>query len=282
VLATGLSLLAAVGYGTSDFVAGLWSRRIGFVWVSLIAEATATATILVALAVIGPGRPPPAALAWGAAAGLGSGVGTLALYRGFARGQIAVVAPLSALGAAALPVLAGLATGERPPPLALAGISLALPAAWLVSRPQASAGPAGRSPGGVADGLVAGAGFALLFIGLKKAGHAGGLWPVFTDQATGLAVLLVVLALPFRPAGHGRCTRSGAAGAAGAGALGAAATVSYFDASQRGLLTVAALLTSLYPAMTLVLARVILREHIGRLRGLGLALAGVAIALIAG
>jgi len=267
-----LGLCSALAYGVSDFYAGVLSRRAHFLTVALVSQLSALATSLVAVGLMGSTRPGPAATGWGVLAGVGGAIGTLALYRGLGRGRMSVVGPLSGVGAAALPVLVGVALGERPSPLAAAGVALALPAVWLVARAPSTGSVDGE---GVLDGLAAGAGFGVLFVGLERAGDGHGIWPVVASQVVGLGVLAVAAAV-IRP------TLLGArvAGSAAVGALSTAAVVSYLLAVNRGLLTLVAVLSSLYPAVTVVLARVVLREHIAALQGLGLVLAVVAVVAI--
>jgi drug/metabolite transporter (DMT)-like permease len=140
------------------------------------------------------------------------------------------------------------------------------------------AGGAGRHAQGVIWGLVAGAGFALLFIALNRAGQGGGLWPVATAQVTSLAVVAALgagtgdLHLP-AAGGRGLAVLTGAAGAGG--------TLLFFLATQAGLLAVTAVLTSLYPAVTIVLARLLLGERLTAIRLAGLGLAAASVGLIA-
>ena len=297
MLAIVLALASAIGYGGSDFAAGLASRGAAVIRVTLLASAVSLVAVLAALP-FAAGHPPSAsALAWGAAAGLGATAGGLALYIGFQQAAFSVAGPLSAVGAAGFSVLAGLLYGERPTDLALAGIVLALPAIVGVSasaaadaqdqqdaQEQADEGEpaettARRRPGGgVAGGLVAGAGFALLFIGLNRAGSGSGLWPVAAAGTAELAAAagLAVVTGDFRlPAGRPR----GLAAITGVG--GAAGTILYFFATHQGFLAVTAVLTSLYPAVTIVLARTLLGERLSALRLAGLILAAACVALIA-
>jgi drug/metabolite transporter (DMT)-like permease len=273
-----LALASAVAYGVSDFTAGMCSRRASFVQVGVLTQAAAVLVVVSALGVTGHAPAPFRSLAWGGASGVGGAVGTLALYRGLGRARIGVVAPMSAVGAAALPVLVGLVMGERPVALALAGVGCAIPAVWLVAR---SAGPAKTGPDpaprGVLDGLVAGAGFGLLFIGLQRAGTGHGLWPVAAGQVVSLALLAVATLV--RRAG-GLPDRSVVAGSAVSGVLAAAAVILYFFSTSHGLLAVVAVLASLYPGVTVLLARVALGERMGRGQKAGLGLAALAIVLI--
>jgi drug/metabolite transporter (DMT)-like permease len=277
-----LALASALGYGSADFIAGWLSRRSHYARVSLLAQIAAGASALIASLVVG-GRPSGASLAWGALSGLGGGLGTLALYRGLARGRMNVVAPLSGVLAAALPALVGLALGERPAPAALVGLGLALPAVWLTARTEhedaARSGTSASSS--VVDGILAGLGFAVLFIGLQRAGLGEGLWPTASSQLVGALPMLAL---------HARALRRSPSdppegvwlrlGPPFVGVLVAVAAICFFLATQRGLLTIVAVLTSLYPAVTVALARWLLAERIGRWQGVGLALAAVSVALI--
>ena len=312
MLAVVLALASAIGYGGSDFAAGLASRRAGIIQVNLLASAVSTVAVTAALLFAGTHRPTAAALAWGAGAGLGGFAGGLALYLGFRQAAFSVAGPLSAVGAAGFSVLAGLLFGERPTTLALTGIVLALPAIVAVSASAAGAdrgdapdgaaearggepGVAGgeprarggeragsgarrRSAAGVVAGLIAGAGFALLFIGLDRAGSGSGLWPVAAASVVELAAALGAGAVTGNvrlPAGRPRWL------AVITGAAGALGTILYFLATHQGFLAVTAVLTSLYPAVTIVLARTVLGERLTGPRLAGLALAAACVALIA-
>jgi len=280
-----LGLGAALAYGISDFVAGRLSRGMHYAQVAMIGYVFALATTLVAIVVAVPATADGMALAWGAVSGVGGALGTLMLYRGLGSGRMGVVAPLSALGAAAVPVVIGVVLGDRPSIAAWAGVALALPAIWLVSTSSdlaAGEAPSGRAglAEGVLDGLGAGLGFALLFIGLGLAGDGAGLWPVVAGEACALLILGVFLVSVLRRLGPTRWTPKDGVGAAVAGALGASASILYFLATHSGLLSIVAVLTSLYPAVTVLLAVGILRESISRRQAVGLILAMIAVGLI--
>jgi drug/metabolite transporter (DMT)-like permease len=284
VLAVILALVSAIGYGASDFAAGLASRTASVIQVTLLACLAATAAMLAVLPLAASHRPSGAALAWGAAAGASGTLGGIALYLGFRYAAFSVAAPLSAVGTAGFSVLAGLLWGERPSALALVGIALALPAIVGVSisaggdKPADETGGPSRPAAGVAAGLIAGACFALLLIGLDRAGSRSGLWPAAAAEVAELAVAVAAAAVTRNlrlPRGRpGRL-------AVIAGVAGAAGTLFYFYAAHDGLLAVVAVLTSLYPASTIVLARVVLAERLTVLRLAGLSLAGACVALIA-
>ena len=291
ILPAALALVAAVAYGLSDFLGGLASRRLHYLAVVLVATVAATAVTLVAAIATPAVRLDGPALAWGAASGLGSALGGMMLYRGLGRGRMAVVAPLSSLGAAILPILVGVVVGDRPSAMVVLGIAVALPAIWLVARPAEEAAPdppvdvpatRPRIDADVLDGLLAGAGFGLLFVGLDAAGDAAGLWPVVAGEIAAVVVLatIAVAAGTVRTALRERPPGNDVGLALLAGVLSGAAASAYFLATHDGLLSVVAVLASLYPAVTVVLAALVLREPIGRWQLVGLAAAGLAIVLI--
>lgn len=273
-----LGLASALAFGVSDFLAGLGARRLHFLWVALLGQSVGVLVAVVTAVQIG-GSAAPHAWAWGAASGLGSAVGTLALYRGFGHGEMAVVGPLSAVGAAALPAMVGAAIGDRLPWYGLLGVLLALPAIWLMASTGSPRGGSIRA--GVWDGLVAGAGFAFFFIALDLAGSGSGLWPVMAGQVVALG-LAATSALVLRPALPK--LRDGGGNLATipllAGAVGIAATLLYFFAAHAGSLTVAAVLTSVYPGVTVALAAIVIHERPTRRQLNGLALGAVAVVLI--
>jgi drug/metabolite transporter (DMT)-like permease len=270
-----LALAAALLYGSSDFGGGLAARRLGSLRVAVVGSAAATVLAWATLILVGGPGPSLRAVAWGLASGLAGGVGTLVLYRGLARGQMSVVGPLSAVGAAVVPVAAGVALGERPSLLSVAGVLVALPAIVLVA---ASGSVRGKLGAGLLDGLVAGLAFGILFIGLAQAGRNAGLWPVASEQTGALLITLAVavktrepLRIPLRAAGLPVL----------AGASGMAATLAYFYATHFSMLAIAAVLVSLYPGVTVLLARTLLHERFTPAQRAGLGLCALAIAAIA-
>ncbi|MFE9003468.1 EamA family transporter [Streptomyces sp. NPDC007875] len=239
---------------------------------------------------------PASALAWGALSGLGTGVGVACLYWSMNQGPMSVVVPVSDVTAVGLPVLAGIALlGDRPSLPALTGIALGLPALWLVSRgergearPGGEARPAetpaaaraGRAQGAdrLPPALVAGVGLAVHFFALARIPATAGWWPVVVSRAVSVAV---ILALFPATGARLRLPRREVAAAAVAGVLGTVATVLYLLATRQELLSVAVVLSALYPAVPVLLALTFLRERITRPQAVGLLGAGVAIGLIA-
>ncbi len=270
-----LALGAALAYGLSDFVGGVASRR-SSPWPVAVMCAVGGLLGAVVIAAATTGDPSGADLAWGALAGVGSGLGGAFLYRGFAEGRMGVVAPVSGVGAAVLPVAVALATGERPGALVWWGVAAALPGIWLVSREP---GPQRQLAAGIADGALAGAGFGLLFAAIGQVPDGAGYWPLAVAQAVG-AVSVVAVATLLRSTWWPR-TGVEVGGGLLAGVLATLAALGFLLSTQTGLLTVAAVLTSLYPAVTVLLAAALLRERIGRGQAAGLAFCAVCVALVA-
>ena len=293
MLAVVLALASAIGYGGSDFAAGLASRSAPVIQITLLASAVSALIVVAALPFAASPGPSATALAWGFGAGLGGTLGAFALYLGFRHAAFSVAAPLSAVAAAGFSVLAGLLYGERPTTLALTGIVLALPAIVGVSvsaggkeeeeeeaaeEGAATGTHAGRPAAGVVLGLLAGVGFALLFIGLDRAGSGSGLWPVVAATVGEFAAALVA-AVAVRS--FALCGGRARLLAVITGVAGASGTILFFLATHQGFLAVTAVLTSLYPAVTIVLARTVLGERLTALRLGGLVTAGACVTLIA-
>ncbi len=272
-----LALVCAAGYGVSDFSAGLASRRYAAEPASAIIIAVEVLGSLVAVALF-PGHGPAfAAIAWGALSGVGGGIGALCLYRGLAAGAMTVVGTVSGVLAAAVPVIVGLALGDHLSLTQALGIVIAVPAIAIVSQESHPEHRAGARSG-VVYGALAGLGFALLFIGLDRAGTRSGAWPVLSGQVVALCVVAraALRGLP----GAGRPPRRALALAVVAGLLGACAVVAFLAASGRGELAVVAVIASLYPAFTVLLARIVLAERWSRVQATGLLVAAASVALV--
>jgi drug/metabolite transporter (DMT)-like permease len=214
-----------------------------------------------------------------AAAGV-VGVAALGLlFRGLAVGRMSIVAPLSAIGGGVLPVAWGLLRGERPSALALAGVGLALVAAAVVGRgAEHDPAPAISPRLELALGAGAGMGFGVVFILLAESSSGSGMWPVLIARCASVPLLAIVaVVLGISP----RVARTDLAPVAGAGLFDVAANALVVLAVRRGLLSLVAPVASLYPATTVVLARFVLHERIGRQRAGGLAVGLVGLVLIA-
>ena len=237
--------------------------------------------ILAAVVWLFPADPTAGDLAWGAAAGVAGGAGVTLFYRALATGVMSVVAPVTAVTGAVVPVVAGLALGERPGALALVGIVLAVVAVALLAReaPGREERPTADRTQALLLALGAGAGFGGFFVLLDRTGDDAGLWPLIASRSTTL-VLAIGVALVLR---HSLVPRNGALGlSVGTGVLDMAANVCFLVANREGLLALVAVITSLYPASTIALAQVFLGERLARHQLVGLGLAGFAVVLIAG
>jgi drug/metabolite transporter (DMT)-like permease len=272
-----LATVCAVVYGTADFFGGLATRRSQVFAVVVLSQMAGLALVVVLLPFL-PETLTTATLAWGMAAGVSGAAGLVLFYRALAIGVMSVVAPLTATASAILPVLFGLATGERPEPVALGGVVLALLAVLLVSRSSSSVVAAGPDYGSVLTSLAAGAGFGGFFILLSQSSADSGMWPLFGARLTSIT-LIALLALITR-----RTLRPGSGALPiiiAAGALDMIANVLFTLAQQRGLLSLVAVLVSLYPASTLLLARYVLGERLNTVQMVGIGFALAAVALIA-
>lgn len=270
-----LALIAALAYGASDFVGGIGTRRHS-VWSVVLVGEVSGAILMSVGGLVAPGDPHAADLAWAMVAGAGSATGSIFLYRGLARGRMGLVAPVSAVGAAVLPVLVGIVLGERLNWLAWLGVLVALPGIWLVSRDSTDS--TGRTRGALVDGAAAGGGFGVLFIALAQVSSNAGLLPLAANQLFGGAVTIVVAVV----LGHQWRPRPGVLAWGGpSGALGAVATLSFLLSTHVTDLGVAAVLASLYPAVTVLLASTTMGERLGRSQCLGIGFCLVSVATLA-
>jgi drug/metabolite transporter (DMT)-like permease len=280
-----LALLSAVVYGAGDFAGGLASRRLPPVAVVWRTAMVGLAGLVLLSVVVPADEVRRGDLAVGALGGLVGGVGILLLYRALAAGTMSVVAPTTAVLAALVPVAVGVATGERPGALALAGIPLALVAIVLLARDPDAEGPAERmQPKVLLEALVAGASFGIFFVCLDAAGDDAGMWPLVAGRTASVALFTLAVALVAanrigrdgrREAGPGTTRLLVACGAADAGA-----NALFLLATHRGLLSLVAVLGSLYPASTVLLATTLTHERLARSQVVGVVLALAAAAAI--
>ena len=286
MLAIGLGLLVAATYGAGDFFGGLATRRRTATLVVLWSQGAG----LVALALLVPllgGSPSAGDLGLGAAAGLVGLTGVLLLYRGLAVGRMAVVAPVTAVGAACVPFVAGVGGGEGLPAARLAGAVLALAGVALISRSpgldpegedEAVATGRGSPLAELGLALGAGAAFGIVFVLLAGVGEDAGLWPVLVQRAASVPTLLVAATVAGVPR---LATRRDLRLIVPAGLCDAGANALFVVASRAGALSVVGVVSSLYPAATVLLAAMVLKEHVSRSQGLGLVLAGAGVVLLA-
>lgn len=272
-----LALAAALVFGASDFAAGLASRRFSSGSVTGVAQALGLVIAIVAVLFVPGGGPSTTALGWGALSGLGSAVGLMSLFHGLSVARFSVVATVSAVLVAVIPALVGLALGDHLSTPAMVGIAIAVPAIGLVSWQRDSADH-GAARAGVLYGLLAGLGLSLLFIGLDRAGTHAGAWPLIPSQAVSL-----LLIAPFAGRGFGlsgKPSRVAATLAIVAGVLAGLGNLLFLAATGRGQLAVVSVVTAMYPAVAVLLARAFLDERWSRLQMVGLLTAVGAIGLV--
>lgn len=279
-----LALLSAVAYGAGDFLGGLAARRLPPAAVVLRSNAVGLAGLVVALPLVGDAEYAARDIVIGAIAGVAGGVGVLLLYRGLAVGTMSVVAPITAVLSAVVPVAVGLSSGERPGAVAFVGVPLALVAVALLAREPRDDNDRthGMTTTDLLTALGAGLGFGLFFVGLDATGDDAGLWPVVAGRSASVGLFAVVAAVSVSArTGRGRVWIGRTPVMLfGCGLLDAGANALFLLATQRGLLTLVAVLGALYPASTVLLARLVLAERLARPQQIGVLVAGAAVVLV--
>ena len=275
MLTIALALAASAGWGSADFLGGLSARRVQILVVAAVSQAAGLVFTLVVVMAGGDGPDDTAVLWIGALGGLLGAVGLSALYRGLAVGRMGVVAPIAAMSGL-VPVGVGLiAQGDRPTSIQAAGMVLAIGGVVLASRTRDEEGASGVATG-VGLALLA----ALLLGGMSVCLDAGGdrdpAWTIFMVRVSSVTALWIAVALR-RPSFEG--VRPNLWLLVGAGLLDNTANLMFVLATSRGLLSIVAVLASLYPVTTVLLARVVLDERLERwqLAGVVAALGGVAL-----
>jgi len=275
-----LALGAALAYGAGDFLGAIATGRAKSALPIVAASSLAGVVLLLVIAPWFDASPTGADFGWGAAGGVAGGVGVALFYRGLATGVMSVVAPVTAVTGAVVPVAAGLLQGERPPTVALAGVVLAIAAVALlaVETPGSREAVTGSSRDALLLALGAGLGFGVFFVLLDRTGDDAGLWPLVASRS--VTMLLAVLAAVVigqaivPPRGVRRLSL-------GTGLFDMVANVCFLVANRSGLLALVAVITSLYPASTIALAQVFLGERLARHQLVGVGVAVVAVVLIA-
>jgi drug/metabolite transporter (DMT)-like permease len=276
MLAVLLGLAAGLSWGVSDFMGGLKARTVDLLAVLVLSQGTGLVLVALIVAARGNGAPAGDELIYASASGISGALGLAAFYCGLAVGAMAVVAPISATGAA-IPVMAGLVSGERPGAAQAAGIALAIVGVVLASREAREEGRSARVATGVGLALLAACGFGGFFVLMDAASEHDVFWAIFVNRMTGVGGLVAValvlrrrLAMPTRQAGM----------LALIGTMDMAANVFYAFGSTEGLISVVAVLASLYPVITVILARFVLHERVRATQRAGIAAALIGVALI--
>jgi uncharacterized membrane protein len=282
VLPAILALGSSVVFGAADFLGGLATRRGAMVAVVIVSQAAGLALVLIALPILPPAAMTGRDLAWGAAAGVAGGAGVGLLYYGLAVAPMTIVAPVTAVCSVMVPVTVGVSTGETLSRVTGSGILLAAIAIALVSQGAgADAARVQETRGGIVRALrialPAGVVIGLFLVALQRTPSAAGLWPLVAARVVSISLFGVGAAASRRSI---RLPRSAAFTAIAGGALDMLANVLYLIAVRQGQLSVIATLSSLYPASTVLLARVVLHERLTLPQAIGVGGALAAIALI--
>lgn len=279
VVAILLALASALVYGVSDYIGGRTSRRFPPIVVAFTAELALLATVLVLVPTVESSGPTSRAVWWGIVGGFAGSLGVLGLYAALARGNMTVVAPVTGIVAAAVPVAVGFGIGERPGTPATAGIGLALVSVALIG------GIVGARHQHVDVRTVVlasavGAAFGMLFVAYSRTGDDAGLWPLLASRISGTPLLGAAAFWSWRAGRLQHVTRAVLLPGAVIGVLILTANGLYLVAARDGLLSVVAVLVALYPASTVALAALFDHERASRWQIAGMALAVVAVTLI--
>jgi uncharacterized membrane protein len=271
-----LGLLAAVSYGVGDFAGGVASRRRGAMTI-LVYTYPVGAVLMTILLPLFAGDASARVVLFGSLGGASGLVGVIVMYSLMTVAPMNIISPVTAVLAAIVPVGVGVAIGERPAVLAWTGIALGVLAVLLVGRTHEDH-PHGRIGVRVlALACLSGLGFGGYFVFLARAGHDSGLWPLVVSR---WASVLLILPIAAQRKAYGRVSGSTLAIAVVSGACDAGANLFFLLASRHGYLSLASVLTSLYPAMTVLLAMAFLHEKATATQRAGLALAGASVVLI--
>jgi drug/metabolite transporter (DMT)-like permease len=268
------SLSAALTWGAADFSGGLATKTVNPFRVVVVAHATGLVFMIALALAFGEPMASGRAMLFGAIAGAVGGIGLAAFYKSLAVGTMGINAPLSAVITAIVPLAYSFMTEARPQGIRIAGFVLALVSIWIMAAPR---GGIERSQQGLGLAIVAGIGFGGFLLLMKLAGPQGVFWPLASARAASFSLMLILVLLS---RAHGRVDARALKFMIVAGILDSGANALYVMAAQRGRLDVAAVLSSMYPASTLILARFVLKERLSRLQACGTIAALVAVGLI--
>lgn len=280
MLGIALALSSSLCWGFSDFIGGLQARRLPLLRVMLITQIVGLLAVAIVLAVRGVPAPALSRLIPAAAGGIGGVVGLTAFYRALAIGTMSIVAPIASTGVC-LPVIVGVAGGERPSAVKLIGIAAAVAGVVLVSR-EPGPGWSGSERHvriSVLLALVAALGFGSFAIGLRYSARADALWALLAGRIMGVTTLALVFAVNRPPRAEN--LRASAMPLLAMGLLDVSANGLYAVATRHGLLSIVAVAASLYPLVTVLLARSVLGERVHRVQELGILAALGGVVLIA-
>ena len=280
MFAIALALGATLSWGVSDFLGGLMARRIAVLAVIVVSQCAGITVIAIAVAAAGEPAPEAAFVPYAAAAGLAGVCGLTAFYAGLAAGKMSVVAPISSM-AVLVPVVVGVATGDRPSALQAIGVALGISGILLASRESADQAHGDtRMAAGVGLALLSGLAFGCFFVGMDVAADYDPLWANLVNRGTSLS-LGVLAVLAFRPSFRG-VDRGVLPTLVALGVLEMSANVGFAFAATKGLLSLTSVVASLYPVVVVLLAWLVLHERLHRFQKVGVACALLGVALIAG
>lgn len=273
-LAPAFALSATCAWGLSDFIGGFASRRANAFLLTTITHVSATTLMTVLALRTHADFPNRHSLTWAAIAGLFGGVALAVFYRALSMGNMGLTAPVAAVLGAGIPAIFGIVTEGMPGVIPITGFVLAGSGIWLISRTEATSG----TPRGISGALLAGLGFAGYYLSIHRAGNANIFWLAGITRSVSLVVtgLIVLAAAQFRP-----MDRTGVLFAIVTGMIDVTGTTMFIRSSQLGRLDVAVVISSLYPVITVLLARIFLKEHFSRWRMVGLVASLVAVPMIA-
>jgi drug/metabolite transporter (DMT)-like permease len=277
VFAVALAALSALVWGSADFCGGKATRRGGALAVTVVSQIFGLPTLLVCVLLL-PGTPTGSDLAWGAAAGAAGLAGIVLLYKGLASGRMAVVAPITAVTGALIPMITGLLLDRAPGALALVGAACAVVAIAMVSLSPSDRGAAPVGARLIGLALASGAMFGLFFALLGQTGEGSGMWPLVGVRACSITLGLLVMV---RRGMSVRVPRTVLPWVVAAGAGDIAANALYLVAVQDGLMSVIAPIAALYPVSTVLLALAVDKERVRPVQWAGLAFAAGALVLTA-
>jgi drug/metabolite transporter (DMT)-like permease len=266
-------LASAASFGTADFTGGMVSKRAPVFGVLTVARTSGLAVALTLAAATHERIPSAGALLWAGAAGFVGALALPALYRALAVGKMSLAAPVTSVLCAAVPVLVAAVSEGLPHPVQICGLLLALAALWFISRPE---GTLGRQGLGLA--LFAGVGFGTFLVCMRHATANAVYWPLATALVVSLVMAIGIMTLQGESLPKLRLMPVVLV----AGVLDTGGNFFFILASQRGRLDVAAVLSSLYPAFTVLLAHLVLKERISRTQAIGMFAALIAVPLITG
>jgi drug/metabolite transporter (DMT)-like permease len=273
--AVGFGLASAISWGAGDFSGGLATKRANVFGVTIFSQLTGLILFVIIAFLRGETPPSLSDALWAVMAGWGGVFGLIAFYRALAKGRMGVVAPVAAVVTAAVPVIVGTITQGLPAAPQLIGFVFAMVGVWFISRPE---GETSGRPDGLGLAIIAGIGFGSFLVLIHQVTEGHVFWPLAVARSASLILMIVIASFTQRA----WIPRRGMAPLiALCGILDAGGNALFVIAGQLGRLDVASILSSLYPASTVMLAAIILKERLNRLQQISILFVLVAIVLIA-